>query len=67
MFYYFSEILEEGGYLNGKIWNGKAMKYRNDKLVYEEEISNGKKIKEKEYYNGQLEFEGEYLNGEKME
>ena len=44
------------------------MKYRNDKLVYEEEISNGKKIKEKEYhYNGQLEFEGEYLNGEKME
>jgi len=64
-FYYFSDILEEGGYLNGNIWNGKAMKYRNDKLVYEEEISNGKKIKEKEYYNGQLEFGGEYLNGGK--
>ena len=43
----FSDILEEGGYLNGNIWNGKAMKYRNDKLVYEEEISNGKKIKGK--------------------
>ena len=40
------------------------MLYINNKLVYEDEISNGKKIKGKEYYsNGQLKFEGEYLNG----
>ena len=54
-----SEIIFEGEYLNGKIWNGKE--YNNKNIVYE--IKNGKGYY-KLYCGTHLIVEGEYLNGE---
>ena len=58
----YGELLFEGEYVNGKIWNGKIY---NIKGNIECEIKDGKgHIKEYDK-NGELLFEGEYLNGER--
>ena len=58
--YYFTNILFEGEYLNGKKWQGKEYD-KDGKIIYELIQGNGKV---REYYNdGTLKFEGEYLNG----
>ena len=52
--------------MDGKEWNGKAIKYDHDFLEFEGEFLRGEKNgKGKKYKIGRLIFEGEYLNGKK--